>query len=121
MRWKAYFHLHKDSLDNTKRDEHYGLKSRRSPSHIPELKDFENDLVSLIQRTKFKKTFNIFPQVLKNDIRNINSSKDIIVAADKTRNMYKMSHEKYDKLVSNSITLNYRKAEENISYAIATE
>ena len=104
MRWKAYFYLNKDSLDNTKRDEHYGLKSRRSPTHIPGLRDFEHDLVSLIQRTKFKKTFNRFQQVLKNDIRNINSSKDIIVAADKSRNMYNMSHEKYDKLVSNSIT-----------------
>ena len=32
-----------------------------------------------------------------------------------------MSHEKYDKLVSNSITQNCRKAEDNISYDIATE
>ena len=121
MRWKAYFYLNKDSLENTKRDEHYGLRSRRSPPHIPEIKDFENDLVSLIQRNKFKKSFNRFQKLLKNDIRKINSSKDIIVAADKTRNMYKMSHEKYDELVSNSITLNYGKAEDKISYAIATE
>ena len=35
--------------------------------------------------------------------------------------MYKMSHNKYDKLVSNSINQNYRKAEDNISHAIATE
>ena len=32
-----------------------------------------------------------------------------------------MSHEKYDKQVSNSITQDYRKAEDNISYVIATE
>ena len=32
-----------------------------------------------------------------------------------------MSHEKYDKLVNNTITQNSRKAEDNISYAIATE
>ena len=32
-----------------------------------------------------------------------------------------MTHEKYCKLVSNNNTQNYRKAEENISYAIATE
>ena len=121
MRWKAYFYLNKDSLDNTKRDEPYGLKSRRSPPHIPGLRDFEHDLVSLIQRTNFKKTFNRFQQVLKNDIRNIHSSKDIIVAAHKTRNMYKMSHVKYDKQVSNSITHSYRKTEDNISYAIATD
>ena len=55
------------------------------------------------------------------DIKNINSSIDIIVAADKTRNMNKMSHEKYYKQVSNSITQNYRKAEDNISCAIVTE
>ena len=74
-----------------------------------------------MQRTKFKKTINRFQQVLQNDIRNINSSRDIIVAADKTRNMYNISHEKYDKLANSSITQSYRKAEDNISYAIATE
>ena len=67
------------------------------------------------------KTYNRFQQVLKNDIKGINSPKDIIVAAGKTRNMYKMSHEKYDKLFSNSIIQNYRKTEDNISNASATE
>ena len=75
MRWKSYFYRHRDSLDNTQIDEHYGLKSRRTPPQIPELRDFENDLDSLIQRTKFKKTFNRFQQFLKNDIKNTNSSK----------------------------------------------
>ena len=32
-----------------------------------------------------------------------------------------MQHEKYDKLGNNSITQNYTKAEDIISYAIATE
>ena len=121
MHWKAYFYLHNDSLYSTQKDKHYRLIARCSSSHIPELKDLENDLVSLMQRIKFKKTFNRFQQVWKNDIRNINSSNDIIVSVDKTRNMSKMSHAKYDKLISNSITQNYRKAEDNISYAIATE
>ena len=43
---------------------------------------------------------------MKNDIRNINSSNDIIVAADKTKNMKTVSHEKYDKLVNSSIAYN---------------
>ena len=108
-------------MENTQKDEHHGLKSRRTPPHIPELKDIESDLASLIQGTKFKKTINTFQQVLKNDIRNISSSKDIIVAADKTRNMYIMSQDKYDKLASNRNTQNNRKGENNISYAMATE
>ena len=58
---------------------------------------------------------------MKNDIKNINPSKDINVAADKTRNMSKMSYKKYDKLVDNSITQNYRKAEDNISNTTVTE
>ena len=76
----------------------------------------------IMQRTKSKKTYNIFHQVVKNEIRTLNIySKYIIVAADKTRNMHKMSHEKYDKLVNNGITQNYRRAEDNISNTIATE
>ena len=77
-------------------------------------------MVSLIQRTKLKKTYNRFQQVLKKDIRNIISSKYIIVAVDTATNMYKIKHDKYDKLAINSITKNYRKADDNISYVIAT-
>ena len=105
------FYLHRDSLDNTQIDEHYGLKSRRTPPHIPELRDLENDLDSLIQRTKFKKTFNRFQQVLKTTSKILIHPKLSIVAAKETKNIYKMSHEKYDKLVNNSITQNNRKAE----------
>ena len=42
------------------------------PTSHPRTKYFENDLVSLIQRTKLKKTYNRFQQVIKNDTRNIN-------------------------------------------------
>ena len=58
---------------------------------------------------------------MNNGIRSINSSAHIIVAADKSRNMHKISYENYDKLVNNSITQNYQRAQDNISETIATE
>ena len=50
MRWKAYFYPHKDNLSNTQKDEHYRLNCRRYQTHIPEEKDLENDLVSLMTK-----------------------------------------------------------------------
>ena len=110
LRWKAYFYLHSDNLCNSRKDKPYGLKSRRSPSHIPELKYIVDDLDSLTQRKKIMKTCSRFLQVMKYVIRNKNLCKDIIVDADDIGNMYKVSHENYDNLVSNIITKNFWKA-----------
>ena len=37
------------------------------------------------------------------DVEKIDLSKEVIVAADKTNNMYKMSYENYDKPLSENI------------------
>ena len=47
---------------------------------------------------------------VKDHVRSCNS---IIVKADKTRNMYAMEKEQYEKLLSENITKDYRKADEN--------
>ena len=79
--------------------ETYGLRTKKSPPSINELKGFENDLISLIKNIEFKKTRSKFQNKLKSDVLKINESGEIIVAADKTNNMYKLSYEIYDKLL----------------------
>ena len=58
---------------------------------------------------------------LKSDVLKINESNEIIVAADKTNNMYKMSYENYDKLLSENITQKYKKEKHQTVASIVNE
>ena len=52
----------------------------------------------------------------------IDASNEIIFAADKTNNMYKMSHENYDKYMSDNIThKKYKKEKHKTAVSIVNE
>ena len=105
MGWKAFFHNNIDETQqNYQTDEKYGLRTKKSPPSINELKGFENDLISLIKNIEIKKTCNEFQNKLKSYVLKINAFSEIIVAADKTNNMYKMSYENNDKLLGEDTT-----------------
>ena len=57
----------------------------------------------------FKHLSNRFQSKLKADISNIKKSKEIIVSADKTNNLYKVNKETYSNLLLNNITQEYKK------------
>ena len=50
MRWKAYFFLNPSTISNTK--DTYGFKSAKNPPPVEELKEFENDMLKMIQSTR---------------------------------------------------------------------
>ena len=58
----------------------------------------------------FKPVRNQFQQTLQNDIRTINTSKNAFIPADKTRNFYELSKDKYDKLYKDNVTKTYKKS-----------
>ena len=63
MRWKAiHFNNNNNSINNNKENntKWYGLKSPYSPRQVKELIPFENDLVELIRKIKFRKIRNAF-------------------------------------------------------------
>ena len=62
----------------------------------------------MIEEMRFRNTTNRFQKRLKEDIRKIRKSKNIIIPADKTRNMYEVSEQQYEKLLTNNITKNYK-------------
>ena len=47
MRWKAQFFLNPDTTSSSK--ETYSFKSTNNPPPIEELKDFEDDMLKMIQ------------------------------------------------------------------------
>ena len=122
MRWKAFFYNNRIEIQqNYQTDEKYGLRTKKSPPSINELKGFENDLISLIKYIEFKKNRSKFQNKLKSDVLKINASNEIIVAANKANNMYKMSYENYDKLLSENITRRHKKEKHQAAVIIVIE
>ena len=111
MRWKAFFFLHGESGEETQEsDEKYGLKSRKCPPVINELKPFEDDMLKLIESLEFRRTNDEFQKKLKSDIDSIRKSDAVLVPADKTRNLYQMDSQRYGKLLHDNVTKHYKHA-----------
>ena len=64
-----------------------------------ELKAFEKDILKIVENIKFRDTKNNFQETLASDLKKINSSENMFVFADKTRNIYETSLETYNKLL----------------------
>ena len=115
-RWKAFFHENK----NARGDDFptYGFKSSKPTPAMPKLFPFENALYDLVCNVKFDPYRTKFQKQLSRDIRKIRDSKDVLVKADKTTNVYAVPPDTYNKLLNDSITKDYRKAEPNVKQNI---
>ena len=110
MRWKAFFFKKGENDDQPETDDHFGFKTRKCPPRIEELEPFEDDLLKMIEDVQFRNTTNNLQQRLRKDSEKIKKSKDIIVPADKTRNLYTVNKAQYDKLLRDNITKSYKPA-----------
>ena len=111
MRWKAFFFNNQQK--DQERAETFGIKTRKCPPQVQEMISFENDLFDMIKNVKFKLVRNTFQSQLNQDLNKIRQSKNIFVFADKTRNIYELSKEAYNKLLKENITKTYKKADDN--------
>ena len=106
MRWKADFFLHgNDNSTRTQPTNTYGFKTRRSALYVADLKPFEDDLAKLLENVKFRNVNDEFIKTLEKDKRKINSSNNVFIFADKTRNIYEMEAKSYDKLLTQNVTV----------------
>ena len=87
----------------------FGFKSRKNPPSVPELSDFESEL-TLMVNIKFRNVNNDFHKKLKNDINEIKTCNKILVSADKSRNLYKVEKDQYQKHFKENITKTYKKS-----------
>ena len=67
----------------------------------------------MIENIKFKPVTSQFQQKLQDDCKKVKDSKDVIVSADKTSNLYEIPVAKYNQLLKNNITNNYKKCDAN--------
>ena len=116
MRWKAI--QFSNNENNNSKTEWYGLKSLSSPRPVKELTPFENELISLVKNIKFRKVRNHFQDRLQQDLRRMKASNKTMTFADKTTNIYRLTKEEYDKILNDSITATYKKANNNIKKKI---
>ena len=80
------------------------------PPAVEEITPFENYLLLLIKNLKFKKVHNDFQMTLPDDIKEIKASSEMFVSADKSRHIYKMEKDEYNKLLQDNISKTYKKS-----------
>ena len=93
--------------------ENFKFKSPHPPPPVRDLADFEEDLYKLAKNIEFRPVRNEFQQNLSNKIKKINDSQDIIIKADKSRNLYSVPVHEYNKLLQDNITSEYKKSDHN--------
>ena len=108
MRWKAFFY--EQGKTNEFVDNNFGFKSNKSPPQNQHLNAFEHDMYDMVKNIEFKQIPNKFQQQLQKDKKSILQSDKVIVPADKTNNLYKVSVNNYNKLLTENITKSYKKA-----------
>ena len=112
MKWRASFFLEPNSTKNNKKT--FKFNTSKAPPPIKELKYFLDGLCDLAKNLKFRKIREQFQNTLNEDLKNIKSEDKVIIAADKTRNHYKMDKEKYKEYLENNITKDYKKADKKV-------
>ena len=112
MRWKAYFFLNPDTSTSSK--DTYGFKSTKNPPPVEELKEFEDDMLKMVQSLKFKQVNDPFLNKLNGDAERIKKETKLLISADKTTNFYKLEPSKYNDLLEQNITKSYKKAHPDI-------
>ena len=93
-RWKAYF-FEKPDQRNSNNSTNFGFKSNVTPSQNEKLTPFENGLYDMMRSIEFKSVRNNFQSTLREDLNKIKSSRNLLVFADKTTNLYEMPPDQY--------------------------
>ena len=119
LRWKAHLFINRNS--STQQHERFGLQSRKSAPIVAELKPFEEELAAMIENVRFRNMNDHFLNSLSRDVKKIESTPNVLVFADKTRNIYEMDAEKYNKLLPDNKTKHYKLGNETTMEDINNE
>ena len=74
--------------------------------------------MDMIKNLEFKRVNNKFQSKLRNDIRQIRRSNNLFMSADKSRNIYKVSKARYERMAHENVTKAYKKCNNNKSNSI---
>ena len=91
----------------------FSLKSDKCPLSVDVLAKFESDLLAIVHNVEFRPGRNSFLSKLKDDVKVINNTKEVLVNGDKSSNTYKRNKNAYNKYVIEDITKTYLKNNKN--------
>ena len=97
----------------SKEKETFSLKSDKCPLSVDVLAKFESDLLTIVHNVEFRPVRNSFLSKLKDDVKVINNTKEVLVNGDKSSNTYKRNKNAYNKYVIEDITKTYLKNNKN--------
>ena len=109
MRWKAIQFLGKLSSNEKKT---FAFKSHDCPASVNELREFELDLLTMVHKIEFRPVINNLLPKLKDDVKVINNTKEVLVKVDKSNNTYKINKNANYKYLTENITKTYKKTEQ---------
>ena len=113
IRWKVFFHLNPNAKPS-KPLETYGFKTNKQAPQSKELNNFEQDIYGLVSSIEFKDSKrNNFQTKLLKHVKHMKKSDKLFILADKTTNIYQMTPDNYNKLLTENITKDYEKANPN--------
>ena len=96
-----------------KQKENFGFKTTRNAPAQNTLNNFEHDMAYLISKFEYEDEITGFQKQLISDKNKVMKSKKLFVAADKTRNIYEVDKNTYNKLLFENVTAHYRLTEDD--------
>ena len=110
LRRKAFFF--ENPNPNEEISKKFGFKFNLTPWHCSRVRNIVRNIVcKMVCNIEFNTGQNDFQKALMSDLTKIQSSKNVLVFADKATNLYEMSPDQYNFLLKNNITKIYRKTE----------
>ena len=106
MSWRAWHALNPDKNSGI---ETYGFNTTRAPPAVPELREFQQDVIGLLKKVKFRRVNSDFQRMMKKDLNDIIKGDKVVVSADKTNNLYKLEVDAYRKSMAEEVTASYKK------------
>lgn len=85
------------------------------------LSGFENDLLAIIDNLQFKRKKSGFQKEISAELEEIKRTKKILIAGDKTKNIYLVSPNCYKRKLANEVTKSYKKAPSSYFNSINNE
>ena len=107
-------------MEKSKQRQNYGFRTRNCPVFVEKLTEFECNLQLKIKNV-FKNVNNTFQTQLLNDVKKIEDSAKTFIPADKSRNIYLLSKDEYQKLLIKTVTKTYKMTNRRNVYGINNE
>ena len=98
VRQKAFF-FDKNSESNKQLNDNFGFESVKTPPKNEHLNAFENDMYDMVRNIEFENAKSSFQHQLQNDAKRIKQDPRLLITADKTSNLYRLTTGEYNKLL----------------------